>query len=120
MRNSSVSRSCSVPAGLADVLTEFFGEMQSHMAKEEQILFPMLRRGARGPGVVMPIQVMEHEHDAHGVRLARIRELTGDLRIPPHACATWTALYRGLAAIEAELMAHIHLENHVLFARARG
>ncbi|MBL8623718.1 MAG: iron-sulfur cluster repair di-iron protein [Myxococcales bacterium] len=109
-----------VPAGLADVLTEFFGEMQSHMAKEEQILFPMLRRGARGPAVAMPIEVMEHEHDAHGVQLARIRELTGDLRIPPHACATWTALYRGLAAIEAELMAHIHLENHVLFARAIG
>lgn len=109
-----------VPAGLADVLAEFFGEMQSHMAKEEQILFPMLRRGVRGPGVAMPIQVMEHEHDAHGVQLARIRELTGDLRIPPHACATWTALYRGLAAIEAELMAHIHLENHVLFARAVG
>jgi len=109
-----------VPKGLADVLTEFFGEMQSHMGKEEQILFPMLRRGARGGGVEMPIRVMEQEHDAHGVQLAKIRELTGDLRLPAHACATWTALYNGLAAIEAELMQHIHLENHVLFARATG
>ena len=107
-----------VPAGLAEVLAAFFGEMEQHMAKEEQILFPMLRRGERGPQVAMPIRVMEHEHDAHGAQLARIRELTHDLQPPPHACATWNALYHGLAAVEADLMEHIHLENHVLFARA--
>jgi regulator of cell morphogenesis and NO signaling len=66
----------------------------------------------------MPVRVMESEHDAHGHQLARIRELTGDHRPPAHACATWTALYRGLAALEVELMEHIHLENNVLFARA--
>ncbi len=107
-----------VPAGLADLLTEFFAEMQTHMAKEEQILFPMLRRGGRGAQVEMPIRVMEQEHDAHGAQLARIHQLTHDLQPPPHACATWNALYLGLAAVEAELMQHIHLENHVLFARA--
>ena len=107
-----------VPAGLADALIEFFGEMQDHMAKEEQILFPMLRRGLRGAAVAMPVEVMQHEHDAHGQNLARIRALTGDLVTPPHACATWTALYDGLRHVEAELMRHINLENHVLFPRA--
>jgi regulator of cell morphogenesis and NO signaling len=66
----------------------------------------------------MPVRVMETEHDTHAERLRSIRALTGDLRLPPHACATWTALYRGLETIEAELMQHIHLENNVLFARA--
>ena len=107
-----------VPAGLADVLTDLLAEMESHMAKEERILFPMIRRGARGEAVYMPVRMMEREHDSHGAELARIRTLTGDLRIPDHACATWRALYQGLETLEADLMQHIHLENNVLFARA--
>lgn len=107
-----------VPAGLADVLTEFFDEMQSHMGKEEKILFPMIRRGARGEAVYMPVRVMESEHDAHAEQLVKIRELTDDLRLPAHACATWTALYHGLETVEADLMQHIHLENNILFSRA--
>ena len=108
------------PLGLADVLTEFWVEMQQHMMKEERVLFPMLRAGARGPQVYMPVRVMEHEHDEHAAHLEKIRELTSNLEIPPHACATWTALYRGLRALEAELLEHIHLENNVLFPRAAG
>jgi regulator of cell morphogenesis and NO signaling len=107
-----------VPAGLAEVLVEFWTEMQQHMMKEERVLFPMLRTGVRGAQVYMPVRVMEHEHNEHAVHLARIRQVTGDLQIPAHACATWTALYQGLALIEAELMEHIHLENNVLFPRA--
>jgi regulator of cell morphogenesis and NO signaling len=107
-----------VPLGLADELTAFWDEMQSHMQKEEKILFPMLRRGIRGPQVAPPVGVMMQEHDDHAVHLARIRELTGMMQPPPHACATWRALYAGLAQMEAELMLHIHLENNILFARA--
>ena len=112
------AKRASVPAGLADVLTEMASEMESHMRKEEQILFPMIRRGTRGEAVYMPVRVMESEHDSHREHLAKIRELTDDLRLPAHACATWTALYHGLETIEAELMQHIHLENNILFARA--
>lgn len=107
-----------VPAGLAEHLTEFWTEMQSHMQKEEMALFPMIRRGGRGHAVYMPVRMMQQEHDQHGQSLARIRELTGDFVIPQHACATWIALYHGLARLEEELMQHIHLENNVLFLRA--
>ncbi len=107
-----------VPAGLADVLDELFEDMESHMQKEERILFPMLRRGARGEAVYMPVRGMESEHDSHRELLEKVRELTGDLEIPPHACATWRALYHGLQAVEADLMQHIHLENNILFSRA--
>ncbi|MEO6952548.1 MAG: iron-sulfur cluster repair protein YtfE [Polyangia bacterium] len=107
-----------VPVGLADLLVEFWSEMQTHMMKEEQVLFPMLRRGGHGEQVYMPVRMMEQEHDQHALHLARVRELTGDLAIPAHACATWTALYKGLATIETELMLHIHLENNILFLRA--
>lgn len=107
-----------VPAGLADELTRFWDEMTQHMHKEEAVLFPLLRRGARGPSVAPPVAVMRHEHDDHAAHLARIRALTGELTAPPYACATWRALYAGLAQLEADLMVHIHLENNILFARA--
>lgn len=107
-----------VPLGLADELAAFWDDMQSHMHKEEKVLFPMLRRGVRGPQVGPPVAMMMHEHDFHAERLARIRELTGGMTPPPHACATWRALYAGLAQLETELMLHIHLENNILFARA--
>ncbi|HLL24455.1 MAG TPA: iron-sulfur cluster repair protein YtfE [Kofleriaceae bacterium] len=107
-----------VPAGLADVLAEFWAKMLSHMQKEERVLFPMIRRGARGEAVYMPIRVMESEHDEHGETLAKIRALTNDLQPPPGACATWRTLYQALATLEAELMEHISLENNVLFLRA--
>jgi regulator of cell morphogenesis and NO signaling len=110
----------SVPSGLADELEAFWSDMESHMAKEENVLFPMLRRGLRGAQVYMPVRVMENEHVQHAGALARIRALTGDLTIPAHACATWTALYAGLRELEAELMEHIHLENNLLFARANS
>lgn len=105
------------PRGLAALLESVHEEVESHLAKEEQILFPMIAAG-RGADAGMPIRVMGLEHDDHGRNLRLIRELTGDLVIPAEACRSWTALYEGLLRLEAELMEHIHLENHVLFPRA--
>ena len=107
-----------VPIGLGDLLEQFWDEMQDHMAREERVLFPMIRQGARGEQVYMPVRVLEQEHNAHGEALTRIRQLTSDLTIPAHACATWMALYRGLESLEQELMQHVHLENNILFSRA--
>jgi regulator of cell morphogenesis and NO signaling len=107
-----------VPKGLGALLSELFSEMEHHMAKEERVLFPMIRRGGSGEMMYMPISAMETEHEAHGVTLAAIRKLTNDLAPPVDACATWRALYDGLARVEADLMQHIHLENNILFQRA--
>ncbi len=105
------------PNGLADHLTDMLQELESHMLKEEQILFPMLARGmsdmAGGP-----ISVMRYEHDQHGDALEGVIELTNDITAPPGACNTWQALYRGLEELRQDLMEHIHLENNILFACA--
>jgi len=108
-----------VPAGLGAVLARFALELEDHMRKEERVLFPLVRQGARGELVYLPVRMMEREHDGHAAHLAELRRLTGDLAPPPHACATWRALYHGLARIEEDLMQHIHLENNVLFPRVR-
>lgn len=107
------------PLGLAAHLAHVREELELHMQKEEQVLFPMIASG-RGAGAAAPVSVMEREHDEHALALRRIRELTGDMVPPPHACTTWRALYLGLDTLERELMEHIHLENNVLFPRALG
>ncbi|HEU0035915.1 MAG TPA: hemerythrin domain-containing protein [Kofleriaceae bacterium] len=110
----------SVPRGLTDLLETFASELESHMQKEERVLFPILRTGSRGGPVDMPIRMMEREHDSHADELAQIRTLTHDLAVPADASAAWQELYAGLAQLETELRQHIYLENNVLFARAIG
>ena len=106
------------PMGLAAHLDHMADELTAHMNKEEAVLFPLIARG--GARLHGPVQVMEAEHRDHAENLARLRELAHDFVPPPHACATWRALYLGLADFERELMEHVHLENHVLFPRALG
>ena len=108
------------PESLPELLTIYLGlkaELEQHMAKEEQILFPMIRSG-QGAQTQGPISVMEHEHDSAGNALRRLRELTNGYEVPEEACNTWRALWHGLAALEESLHQHIHLENNILFPRA--
>lgn len=105
------------PLGLADHLTVMRQELESHMQKEEQVLFPMLRRGL-GAMADGPIHVMRMEHDDHGESLQRIAALTNNITLPRAACNTWRALYLGLRALREDLMEHIHLENNILFENA--
>ncbi|MDX9857919.1 MAG: iron-sulfur cluster repair di-iron protein [candidate division Zixibacteria bacterium] len=102
---------------LVDVYAGLKTELEDHMAKEEQILFPMILRG-QGALTNGPIAVMEHEHESVGIALRRLRELTDDFEVPLEACNTWRALWKGLEALEQSLHVHIHLENNILFPRA--
>ncbi len=103
--------------GLLQTYLELQAELVPHMAKEEQVLFPMIIRGM-GVMTGAPISVMQHEHDTAGDLLRRLRELTNDYTVPPPACNTWRALWHALEALEESLHQHIHLENNVLFPRA--
>ncbi len=105
------------PSGLADELEAHLQEMESHMLKEEQVLFPMLMRGMHAPANG-PISVMMFEHTQHLDAVERINQITHDLILPEDACNTWRGLYEGLGAYARELTQHIHIENDVLFARA--
>lgn len=105
------------PHGLAAHLELVHADILNHMAKEEQVLFPMILSGA-GPRTRGPITVMLHEHDDHGANLKKLRQLASDFVPPEAACTTWRALYLRLEELEGELMDHIALENNVLFPKA--
>ncbi len=107
------------PRGLAALLETMAAELEAHMQKEEQVLFPLMRRGGH-PMIVHPIGMMRHEHDGHGAHLRALEALTGGGVPPACACNTWRALYAGTSKLTDDLMAHIHLENNVLFPRFGG
>ena len=104
-----------------DVLKE---ELDTHLMKEEMILFPAIVRLETGADAGMPFPIehpiarMEYEHESVGRALAQIRHLTFDYHIPDEACNTYRALFASLNELEADLHEHIHLENNILFPRA--
>ncbi|MBL7982573.1 MAG: iron-sulfur cluster repair di-iron protein [Flavobacteriales bacterium] len=110
---------------------ECAGAMAAHMKKEELVLFPFINQlekallhGSAVPtphfGTVNnPIAMMEHEHDAEGERFRRIAELSDEYTNPPDGCTTYATAYAMLLEFEQDLHRHIHLENNILFPRAK-
>lgn len=100
-------------------------ELDMHLQKEEQVLFPLIRmmeRAGSRPdfhcGLSDPIGVMESEHENVGAMLEEFRKLTDGFRAPEHACPTYHAMLDGLKGLEHELHRHVHEENNVLHPRA--
>lgn len=104
----------SCPTGLADFLAVMQDELEAHMMKEEQVLFPTLLAGGGGCAP-FAIRRMRMEHDDHAAQLEKLRSLTNDFTPPESACSTWIVLYAGCAKLEQDLRGHIEFENGVLF-----
>ncbi len=92
-------------------------DMENHLPKEEQVLFPAILNKMRHM-LGGPISVMEAEHEELGEMLRRIRELTNNYVAPEGACNTWIALWAALEKLESDTHEHIHLENNILHKRA--
>ena len=105
-----------MPRGLAVLLEQMSTELEDHVMKEEQVLFPMMRRGGH-PMIAQPISMMLAEHDNHGEHLRSLEKMTDDFTPPAGACTTWRALYVRTKKLADDLIEHIHTENNVLFPR---
>ena len=109
---------------------ELGADMETHMTKEEHVLFPYVVRMEaaakqlvplfRPPfgTVANPVRMMMLEHDRAGELLKRIRLLSSDYNPPADGCLSYQTLYASLEALEKDLHQHIHLENNILFPRA--
>jgi regulator of cell morphogenesis and NO signaling len=108
-------------AELQTAFVELAGMLAPHLEFEEEILFPELA-GVHGPGVrtLHHLETMAREHRAVGAKLAQIRSLAGDFTIPPWACNSYQALMAELERLEADVLQHVHLENHVVMPRFTG
>jgi regulator of cell morphogenesis and NO signaling len=98
-------------------------DLTPHLAKEEEVLFPMIRELATSDTAPVfhcgtlanPIRMMLFEHDRAGDLLADLRAATADYEVPADGCASYRALYTALAELEADTHLHVHKENNVLF-----
>lgn len=102
---------------------ELSDDFSPHLAKEERVLFPMIRELATSSteptfhcgSLQNPISVMMLEHDGVGELLEKLRALTSGYQTPANGCASYRALYDGLAELEADTHLHVHKENNLLF-----
>lgn len=103
-------------------------EMDSHMQKEEQVLFPRIKEIEKAVAqnafqplnigyLSQPIQVMETEHAEAGNLIEEIRQWTNNYTPPVDACTTFRISLAELKAFEEDLHRHVHLENNILFPR---
>lgn len=98
-------------------------ELEQHLIKEEEILFPMIKEYEAGHSdallkkISFVIHETEDEHEAAGDILKELRNITEDYILPDDGCATYSKTLRGLQELEGDLFQHIHLENNILFTR---
>lgn len=108
----------------------FLNDLLSHLAKEEETVFPAIKQLAgRGKGlsatpdactvsIAAAIDNMEEEHEAAGDDLRFFRDLSSNYSLPPDACNSYAYLFEKMKEFESDLFLHIHLENNILFPRA--
>ncbi len=102
--------------------------LESHMAQEEQVLFPWLglleqssvqRRPVPAPffGSVERLMAAQ-EHEPEEQHLAEIRSISAELSAADHDCDCFSRLHHELERFAAQLREHIQLEKQILFPRA--
>jgi regulator of cell morphogenesis and NO signaling len=116
---------------LAAAYAELHEELDLHMHKEAQILFPFIEayEGAAERGepvlpppfgtVSHPVGVMEREHERALAAVALLRHIAGGYKLPPAACCCLRSVFRSLEQFEADMQRHIQLENDILHPRAQ-
>lgn len=103
-------------ARMVETLSTLPDELELHMRKEEQVLFPLIASGqGRAAGVSARIIAQEHRDVAAHVRAiqkALVALATVNLPPAPHALVGLTRTFA------VDLARHIHLEDHILLPRA--
>ena len=115
---------------IQSLFLDLAAELETHLAKEEQVLFPYVVRIEAAATqnaplfqppfgtVANPVRMMMLEHDRAGEILKEIRSLSSNYTSPSDGCISYQTLYAALNELEKDLHQHIHLENNILFPRA--
>ncbi len=134
IRDDLQSMSAAAASPFMEMLRLAFDEVaeqiESHLAKEEHLLFPAIaalsiaeREGGRRPPlafatVLHPIRFMEAEHARIEMAVEKLRELARAVAEPDTLSPNWQRCMADLAKLDVELRKHHRTENEVLFPRA--
>lgn len=126
-----LTESAVAPAGsLADIraaFTHLAYQLQRHLAKEENVLFPALEAMAKAnreggprpalpfPTVMHPIRLMENEHAGIATAMDHLREISRGFVASDDAPDDWRLCLAALAHLEADLKVHFRMEDEELF-----
>ncbi|WP_049167985.1 DUF542 domain-containing protein [Corynebacterium propinquum] len=105
---------------------EFFDtvveEMSEHLSREERFVFPaisaMERTGTAATNLDHELRALMAEHDAAGMLMRTIAELTDGFTSPDDACPSYQMMNERLAKFRSDLHLHVHKENNQLFPQA--
>ena len=108
-----------------DIFQAMAGDLVIHLRREEMLVFPPLKKAVATSdsvpvGLGDLLQELVDDHTREGDRMAKIREITSNYTTPADGCATYRAAFMALEEFEADLHKHVHLENHVLFQKAKN
>jgi regulator of cell morphogenesis and NO signaling len=106
---------------------ELRADLEPHLTREEQELFPMIRQltattggpDSHDPALVAQIEALAAEHETVGDLLDQLNRVTSGYTTPTDGCASYAACYRALAELEADTHLHVHKENNLLFPAVR-
>jgi regulator of cell morphogenesis and NO signaling len=102
--------------GLGDLIRALGFSLEEHMLKEELRVFPLIRLGRRDR---LPdwFELLEREHEDSVHFLLRIEAVTDGYRPKGPEQGLWIRFYGELERFCEEIVAHLFLEEQVLFPR---
>ncbi|MDF2636692.1 MAG: iron-sulfur cluster repair di-iron protein [Pelosinus sp.] len=98
-------------------------ELEQHLIKEEEILFPLIKEYEKNPSAQSLAKIknvtndIEAEHEQAGDIIKELRKITNQFQYPADACTSFKITYQKLEEMESDLFQHIHLENNILHPR---
>lgn len=104
------------PQPLTELLREIAASQEEHMLREELRVFPLMRQG-RSERLSAAIALMREEHDDNVEFLMRLAQLTNDYRGAEGDGAARRALCIDVGRFAEDFIAHIYVEEGVLFPR---
>lgn len=116
---------------LNTLIIQFSDELMAHLNKEETIVFPFIKKlyKAKKEGkhinhlylnkVNNAIGIMEENHIQADVIFNKIADLTNKYKAPKDASDSFKLLCFKLQEFQDNLHHHVHLENNILFPKAR-
>lgn len=101
-----------------------------HMKNEERIIFPYIKKlveANRKKALInpsnsplnTPLESIEDDHEKVTKIFKKISKLTNNYTIPENTCISFKLLYLKLQQFEELLLNHIHIENNILFLKAK-
>ncbi len=115
-----------IKAHVAELLTE----LASHQGKEENILFPFIKKMVESKKtgapldnpsfgtVESPVNMMMHDHRFVADNVHAIDKLSSNYQVPADGCDSYRLFFHKLEALDKDLHLHLHLENNILFPKA--